>query len=83
MTPLSLVTSTKYGPSPSRSPEYYKDLDENHVPLPTVASDIWAFGCVIVNVSAETDQWIEYFDPYDPWYRHSQSKLLSSLPTTR
>ncbi|KAF8594175.1 kinase-like protein [Ceratobasidium sp. AG-I] len=50
ITPLSLVASTTWGESRWRCPEYYKEDYENHVPLPTVASDMWSFGCLILNV---------------------------------
>ncbi|KAF8596049.1 kinase-like protein, partial [Ceratobasidium sp. AG-I] len=50
VTPLSLVASTTWGESRWRCPEYYKEDHENHVPLPTVASDVWSFGCLILNV---------------------------------
>ncbi|KAF8596044.1 kinase-like protein [Ceratobasidium sp. AG-I] len=50
MTPLSSITSTVYGKSRWRCPEYYKDRGENYIPPPTAASDIWSFGCVIVNI---------------------------------
>jgi len=74
MTPLSSITSTRQGASPWRSPEYYRDLDENHVPLPTVASDIWAFACVIVNVGAQLSKGIALLMPTFRFRRRLQNK---------
>ncbi|KAB5590968.1 Serine/threonine-protein kinase mos [Ceratobasidium theobromae] len=47
---LSSIVSTRYGTSVWRSPEYYKNQNEHVVPIPTTASDIWSFGCIIANI---------------------------------
>ncbi|KAG8722567.1 hypothetical protein FRC09_006084 [Ceratobasidium sp. 395] len=53
--PLSSVVSTPYRFSHWQSPEYYRNFqDENadHIPLPTIFSDIWSFGCVLLSTFA-------------------------------
>lgn len=51
--PLSAVISIPRLPSLYSGPEYYQERADDHVPLPTVASDIWSFGSVMLSTFSE------------------------------
>ncbi|KAF8602812.1 kinase-like protein [Ceratobasidium sp. AG-I] len=51
-TPFSSVVSGISGPTRWKSPEFYLNKGREDIPRPTVPSDLWSFGCLVMNILA-------------------------------